>query len=525
MFTIINVKKGELAIVRKRGEIDNIITAGRHFFWNPFSVLTFTQVDLADTQIEPDTANKLINFYPQLVEKYCHHVSLAEDEIGLRYEEDKLVEIIMPTTKTVYWQSYKPQLLKKVTLQQGYRLPDEIAQELIQAKNTGKVIKGLNNLILHNFTDEEIGTLFVDNQFVQIIPPKSVFGMCEFKHKLILGKFKLQDSRINDVLAASIEQNAPAQMAQFCVQMQVGANQAGLRFEDDLLVEILPPGTKRLYWQNNCKQHMQTIELSDGYQLSEQMVQQLLQPKLRQKEVQGDSSVLIAQIPAYHLGVLKVNGKVEKLLDAGITAYWRFNREISVDIVDTRLQTKEISGQEILTRDKVNLRINLVANWYYTDVLTAYAKTAQPSELLYRQLQFALREAIGTRTLDELLENKTVIDEVINAHMQTNMAGYGIETASVGVKDIILPGDMKTILAQVVEAEKAAQANVIRRREETSATRSLLNTARVMENNPVALRLKEMETLERIAERIDKISVVGGLDQILHGLINIQPKI
>lgn len=113
MLTIIDVKKGELAIVRKRGEIDNIITAGRHTFWDPFSILTFDQVDLADTKIEPDTANILINFYPQLVETFCHYVSLAADEIGLRYEEDKLVEIIMPTTKTVYWQSYKPQLLKK----------------------------------------------------------------------------------------------------------------------------------------------------------------------------------------------------------------------------------------------------------------------------------------------------------------------------------------------------------------------------------------------------------------------------
>ncbi|HBU9227005.1 slipin family protein, partial [Escherichia coli] len=71
-------------------------------------------------------------------------------------------------------------------------------------------------------------------------------------------------------------------------------------------------------------------------------------------------------------------------------------------------------------------------------------------------------------------------------------------------------------------AEKSAQANVIRRREETAATRSLLNTAKVMENNPVALRLKELETLERVAERIDNISVFGGLDQVLHGLVNIK---
>ena len=75
----------------------------------------------------------------------------------------------------------------------------------------------------------------------------------------------------------------------------------------------------------------------------------------------------------------------------------------------------------------------------------------------------------------------------------------------------------------VVQAEKAAQANVIRRREETAATRSLLNTAKVMEGNPVALRMKELETLERVAERIDKISVVGGLDQVLNGLVTLRP--
>jgi regulator of protease activity HflC (stomatin/prohibitin superfamily) len=102
------------------------------------------------------------------------------------------------------------------------------------------------------------------------------------------------------------------------------------------------------------------------------------------------------------------------------------------------------------------------------------------------------------------------------------MASFGMDVASLGVRDIVLPGDMKTILSKLVEAEKSAQANVIRRREETAATRSLLNTAKVMENNPVALRLKELETLERVAERIDKISVFGGLDNVLNGLVSIK---
>jgi regulator of protease activity HflC (stomatin/prohibitin superfamily) len=79
---------------------------------------------------------------------------------------------------------------------------------------------------------------------------------------------------------------------------------------------------------------------------------------------------------------------------------------------------------------------------------------------------------VGTRTLDELLENKTVFDEVVTAQVTTKLAGYGLQLDGVGVKDIVLPGEVKTILARVVEAGRSAEASVIRRREETAATRS-----------------------------------------------------
>jgi regulator of protease activity HflC (stomatin/prohibitin superfamily) len=89
------------------------------------------------------------------------------------------------------------------------------------------------------------------------------------------------------------------------------------------------------------------------------------------------------------------------------------------------------------------------------------------------------------------------------------------------VKDVILPGEMKTILNQVVEAEKRAQANLIQRREETAATRSLLNTARLMEENRTLLRLKELETLEKVTEKIDKLTVYGGLEGVLKDVVRI----
>ena len=248
----------------------------------------------------------------------------------------------------------------------------------------------------------------------------------------------------------------------------------------------------------------------------------LLQTQLRPRSITGLAGVLQVVVPEHGAGLLCVDGKVERLLGAGSFAFWKFNRSVNVDLVDLRLQAVEVTGQEILTRDKVALRLNLSATWRFTDVLAAFKPLAKPAEHLYRELQFGLRAAVGTRSLDELLENKSVIDEVVTVQVKDKLAALGLELTSVGVKDVVLPGEMKTILAQVVEAGKSAEANVIRRREETAATRSLLNTAKVMEDNPVAQRLKELETLERVAERIDKISVFGGLDQVLNGLVKLR---
>jgi regulator of protease activity HflC (stomatin/prohibitin superfamily) len=239
-------------------------------------------------------------------------------------------------------------------------------------------------------------------------------------------------------------------------------------------------------------------------------------------KVAGVEQVLALQVPQHHVALLFVDGKAHGLLQPGLHAFWRFNRELRAELVDLRMQALEISGQEILTRDKVALRINLNAGVRFIDVLAAFAQQAKPLDYLYRELQFGLRAAVGTRTLDELLEDKGSIDRTVAEHIGARARAAGVEVASVGVKDIILPGEMKTILARVVEAEKAAQANVIRRREETAATRSLLNTAKVMEDNPVALRLKELESLEKITEKIDKISVYGGLDGVLKDLVKIR---
>ncbi|ENT4822802.1 TPA: slipin family protein [Citrobacter farmeri] len=330
----------------------------------------------------------------------------------------------------------------------------------------------------------------------------------------------LDGSEVPEALANYLRRFQPDWVTRYALAVDLSDSEAGALYMNEVLQEILPPSTRRLYWR--ADEALKLVRMDTRQvQVPAEIMNAVLQPR-RNGAVKGREAILTLQVPAWHAGVLKIDGETQALLPPGLTAYWKVNHLVDAEVVDTRLQVLEVGGQEILTKDKVNLRLNLAANWRYSDVLQAFAQLTKPLDHLYRELQFALREAVGTRTLDELLEDKQVIDDVVSAQVKERMASYGIDVASLGVKDIVLPGDMKTILSRLVEAEKSAQANVIRRREETAATRSLLNTAKVMENNPVALRLKELETLERVAERIDKISVFGGLDQVLHGLVNIK---
>ncbi len=232
-------------------------------------------------------------------------------------------------------------------------------------------------------------------------------------------------------------------------------------------------------------------------------------------------AVSAVEVPDTAVALLIVDGELVKVLEPGLHAFWKYQRALKTELVDRRVQAMEVAGQEILTRDKVSLRVNLTALWQVLDVVKARSMLTNFVEFAYKELQFALREAVGTRTLDELLGDKGALDRDIGETVRSKVAEHGLAIHSVGVKDVILPGEMKTILNQVVEAEKVAQANLIKRREETAATRSLLNTARLMDENPTLLRLKELETLEKVTEKIDKLTVFGGLDGVLKDVVRI----
>jgi len=177
--------------------------------------------------------------------------------------------------------------------------------------------------------------------------------------------------------------------------------------------------------------------------------------------------------------------------------------------VDLREQVVDVSGQEIMTADKVTLRMNAVVTFKVADALTAVTTVEDHRQALYREAQLALRAVVGARMLEALLGEKDAVARELDASLRARVAAIGLEVVSLGIRDVMLPGEMKELMNKVIEAQKAAEAALITRREETAAMRSQANTARILEQNPTLMRLREIEALEKVAEK-GRLSVVVG---------------
>lgn len=374
-----------------------------------------------------------------------------------------------------------------------------------------------------DIADNERALLYRSNRLEAVLPAG--------RHRLqtVTGGVRVEKYDVTNVVfdnakAKFLLNTQPEKLSEYIEGYEVTDLQVALFYRDGRLVDILEPGSFLAVWKGVENICVEVIDIADNFVIDEKLLGLLGRGLKVGKCKNAVHAINYVEVPDEHVGLLSVNGKFEQLLQPGSYGYWKYNRSVVVKLLDLRLQVIEVSGQEILTKDRVSLRVNLSGSYKITDPKTVALKLNDYASFIYRELQLRLREAVGTQALDSLLEDKDSLNVVITESIRNQLAEYGIDMISVGVKDIILPGDMKVILNQVVEAQKESEANLIKRREETQAMRSLHNTAKMMENNPVLIRLKELEALERVTARIDKISVYGGLDGVLNDLVKLSPE-
>lgn len=267
---------------------------------------------------------------------------------------------------------------------------------------------------------------------------------------------------------------------------------------------FLRPGTHR-FWTVDPTVQLQILSVDEPVpELTEEAVALIPQDAL------VDTTVL-----EHQRGLLYVQGRFERVLEPGRHTFWSHAAaRMTVRVIDMRRQQLTIAGQDLMTRDKVTLRLTLIVEYSPLEPSVAPHAIANAEQAVYTLAQLVARDYVASVTLDELLEGRNAISRYLMEQTAPQAEKFGIRIDQVGVKDVVLPGEMKTLLNRVIEAEKQAAANVILRREEAAATRTMANAARVMDEQPTLIRLKELETLERIAQRVQELRLIVGVNGI-----------
>ncbi len=341
----------------------------------------------------------------------------------------------------------------------------------------------------------QVGLVFQNRKLMEVLN--------EGKYWL-LGNKEAMIYEMKQSFVAPIELNIVLQnevLASMLEIVEVADNEIALYFVNGIFKEVIPTG-RYAFWKGYVENKFIKADLSK-VNITEQIPMTLLEnPKVR-------LFTRKFQVLSNEKALLFVNGIFIKELTAGTYYFWDNAIPLEVKTIDARQQQLEISGQELLTKDKAGLRINFFVRYQVTNILKALVDNKDFEKQLYVLMQLALRAFVGTLTLDELLGKKDTIAEAILTEVTAKINGLGLAVSDAGIRDVILPGDMKEIMNQVLVAEKKAQANSIMRREETASTRSLLNTAKLMEENEMLWKLKEMEYVEKIADKIGEITISG----------------
>ncbi len=284
---------------------------------------------------------------------------------------------------------------------------------------------------------------------------------------------------------AVIKAARPDLAAELFEAVETGANELAIVRLDGRPLHLMAPWQTRVFWKVATKVEVERIDVT---------ADPTVEPRhLAMIDRKLTAYVAETVVENHEAGLLYVEGRLVTRLMPGRHAYWTVGRKVEVKRLDLRPQAVEITAQEMLTKDRIALRVTLTAFRRIVDPEKAVSVVADLDGWLYRLVQFAIREAVAARTLDEVLSAKSAVDDELRAFVRERIADTGIEVTELGVKDVILPGEIRELVNKVVEAERTAKANLIRRHEETAATRSLLNTAKLMDENPLLLRLKELE--------------------------------
>src|SRR3990170_4402351 len=278
-----------------------------------------------------------------------------------------------------------------------------------------------------------------------------VFKNGEYQKLLMAGTYWFWKNEIVQLYDITKPFNAPIELnillqdkslADILHVVEVKDSEIVLQYENDLLKQVLNAG-RYTYWKSVVQYAFVRADISKV-----EITENIERATLLSKQVAN--YVRNVSVESYEKAVLFIDGKFDKVLESGVYYWWKNNIAVHIARVDMRQQQLEVNGQEILTKDKAALRINAWAQYKVADIEKAVLENKEYDKQLYVAFQLALREYVAGYSFDELLEKKESIAPFVLQQVKEKAAALGIAVNGFGIRDIILPGDVKEIMNQVL---------------------------------------------------------------------------
>jgi len=207
--------------------------------------------------------------------------------------------------------------------------------------------------------------------------------------------------------------------------------------------------------------------------------------------------VSIRQINEYERGLLFQFGKFKVIKNPG----WRLVLPViqSMAKVDIRTKTVDVPEQETITKDNIPIRMNAVIYYKIIDPAKSVLAVENFYYAVTQLAQVAMRNVVGQVTLDELLKNREDISKRIEEHVESSTAQWGLDVASVELKDIALPDNLKRTIAKEAEAEREKRAVIIQASGELAAAENISKAAKMLAENPGALHLRTLQSINDLS--------------------------
>ncbi len=174
-----------------------------------------------------------------------------------------------------------------------------------------------------------------------------------------------------------------------------------------------------------------------------------------------------------HRGLKYVDGVLTQVLEAGLyeipvfkaaSLFGKRTPRVEITLVDVRERDLTIKGQEILTRDKVAIRVSIIVQFRVSDPRAALHVVENYEDRIYSDVQLAARRSLASMNLEEILTNRNQLSEDILSDVREGAAQYGVQIGRADVKDLIFPGNLQEIMNRVLTAERLSQAQLIEAR-------------------------------------------------------------